>query len=192
MSWSDILIRSKGQFLGFVQAANVKAAQLRERSLASLLLVAVIGIVSALITVTYLGGGLSPAATPKPAEVSLPVQPPPVTPVAEAPKTTVEDEAAEVEPVTLPLPAPVLNTPNVPAAAGLTPSTDLHTAEILFVQRPGVNIRATPAKRASVVRTAAKGMRIEVTRREGEWVQVKDGRVKGWINTEFLAPTQPR
>jgi hypothetical protein len=190
MSWGDILIRSKGQFLGFVQAANVKAAQIRERSLASLLLVAVIGIVSALITVTYLGGGLSPAATPKPAEVSLPVQRPAVTPVAEAPKTVQDD--AEALPVTLPLPAPILNTPNVPAAAGLSPSTDLHTAEILFVQRPGVNIRATPAKRASVVRTAAKGMRIEVTRREGEWVQVKDGRVKGWINTEFLAPTQPR
>ena len=90
MSWGEILIRSKGQFLGFVQAA--KAAQTRERSLASLLLVAVIGIVSALITVTYLGGGLSPAATPKTAGVSLPVQSSPATPVAEAPKITVEDE----------------------------------------------------------------------------------------------------
>jgi cytoskeletal protein RodZ len=66
------------------------------------------------------------------------------------------------------------------------------TEDFLFLQRPGVNIRSTPSKGGGVVGTAPKGTRFKVTRREPDWVQVQDGRLSGWINAQFLAPTKPR
>ncbi|HEY7245201.1 MAG TPA: SH3 domain-containing protein [Xanthobacteraceae bacterium] len=62
---------------------------------------------------------------------------------------------------------------------------------ILFSQRPSVNIRSTPAANGSVVGTASKGTRFKVTKREGDWVQVENGRVKGWVSSQFLAPKNP-
>lgn len=66
------------------------------------------------------------------------------------------------------------------------------TREIVFLQRPGVNIRSTPAANGIVLGTAAKGARFKVTKREGDWVQVENSRLKGWISSQFLAPQQPR
>jgi uncharacterized protein YraI len=59
--------------------------------------------------------------------------------------------------------------------------------DIVFLQRPGVNIRSTPAANGAVVGTAPKGARFTATRREGDWIQVENGRLKGWINSQFLA-----
>jgi uncharacterized protein YraI len=60
--------------------------------------------------------------------------------------------------------------------------------EIVFLQRPGVNIRSTPSANGPALGTAAKGTRFTATRREGDWIQVENGRLKGWINSQFLAP----
>ena len=64
--------------------------------------------------------------------------------------------------------------------------------EIVFLQRPGVNIRSTPSANGPALGTAAKGTRFTTTRREGDWIQVENGRLKGWINSQFLAPNEPR
>jgi len=64
--------------------------------------------------------------------------------------------------------------------------------DVLFLQRPGVNIRSTPSATGSVLGTAPKGTRFEVRNREGDWIQVESGRLKGWINARFLAPNEPR
>jgi uncharacterized protein YraI len=64
--------------------------------------------------------------------------------------------------------------------------------DIVFLQRPGVNIRSTPAATGAAVGTAPKGARFTVTRREGDWAQVENGRLKGWINSQFLGPDKPR
>jgi len=64
--------------------------------------------------------------------------------------------------------------------------------DVLFLQRAGVNIRSAPSLTSSVVGTAPKGTRFEVTNRDGRWVQVESGQVKGWINASFLAPDAPR
>jgi uncharacterized protein YgiM (DUF1202 family) len=64
--------------------------------------------------------------------------------------------------------------------------------EIVFLQRPGVNIRSAAAKNGGVVGTAPKGTRFKVTSREADWVLVESGRLKGWINSQFLAPNEPR
>jgi N-acetylmuramoyl-L-alanine amidase len=64
--------------------------------------------------------------------------------------------------------------------------------DIVFLQRPGVNIRSTPAATGAAVGTAPKGARFTVTRREGDWTQVENGRLKGWINSQFLAANKPQ
>ena len=64
--------------------------------------------------------------------------------------------------------------------------------DILFLQRPGVNIRSTPSKSGSALGTAPKGTRFKVTGREADWVKVQNGRLSGWVNAQFLAPTEPR
>src|SRR4051794_10637260 len=95
-------------------------------------LVAVIGIVSALAlcALAYFFLASPPEkALPLTAEVSLPVQSPPATSVEAAPKITIRDEAARLEPAKVPLSAPTTNTPSISAPP----------REILFVQRPGIN-----------------------------------------------------
>jgi Bacterial SH3 domain len=64
--------------------------------------------------------------------------------------------------------------------------------DIVFLQRPGVNVRSAPSASGSVLGTAPKGTRFTATNREGDWVQVDSNRFKGWINSQFLAPNDPR
>jgi hypothetical protein len=64
--------------------------------------------------------------------------------------------------------------------------------EIVFLQRSGVNIRSAPSTNGPILGTAAKGTRLKVINREGEWVQVESGRSSGWINSQFLAPDEPQ
>jgi N-acetylmuramoyl-L-alanine amidase len=59
------------------------------------------------------------------------------------------------------------------------------------LQRPGVNVRSTPSLTGSVVGSLPKGTRLEVLERGGEWVQVKSGSLKGWINARFSGPNAP-
>jgi hypothetical protein len=76
------------------------------------------------------------------------------------------------------------------AAARQAPATQ--NREIVFLQRPGVNIRSTPATNGPVLGTAPKGTRFKVSNRDGDWVQVEGERLKGWINSQFLGPNDPR
>jgi Bacterial SH3 domain len=80
------------------------------------------------------------------------------------------------------------------AASAMTPqSTSMaQSPELLFLQRPGVNIRSAPSGNATVLGTAPKGTQFTATGREGDWVQVENTRLKGWINSQFLAPDKPR
>jgi cytoskeletal protein RodZ len=108
---------------------------------------------------------------------------------------------------------PVQPAPTVPepsrGASGVVPSPDVPaslTAEaspqvapsaaqnpdLVFLQRPGVNIRSAPSGNAPVLGTAPRGTQFTATSREGDWVQVENTRLKGWINSQFLAPNKPQ
>jgi Bacterial SH3 domain len=76
------------------------------------------------------------------------------------------------------------------AVTGSAPATQ--NRDIVFLQRPGVNIRSTPATNGPVLGTAPKGTRFKVSNRDGDWVQVEGDRLKGWINSQFLGPNNPR
>jgi len=63
---------------------------------------------------------------------------------------------------------------------------------MVYLQRPGVNIRSTPSLDGALLGSAPKGTRFKVTRRNGDWAQVESDRLKGWIKSEFLGPNEPR
>ena len=73
-----------------------------------------------------------------------------------------------------------------------TPSSVVQAPDVLFLQNPGVNIRSTPSSTGSVIGSAPKGARFEVTERDGEWRKVRGAGMNGWINARFLRPTAPR
>ena len=122
-----------------------------------------------------------------------------VAPVQTAP-TIPEPSPAPFTDVTPDLPPPVTveTSPEVaPAAltgnaAGSQTVPPWEKQDIVFLQRPGVHIRSAPSASGSVLGTAPKGTRFTATNREGDWVQVDSNRFKGWINSQFLAPNDPR
>jgi len=85
------------------------------------------------------------------------------------------------------VPAP----PAVEASPPVAPSAVTPSTELLFLQRPGVNIRSAPAGNAPVVGSAPKGTQFTATKREGDRVQVENPRWNGWISSQFLAPNKP-
>jgi uncharacterized protein YgiM (DUF1202 family) len=109
---------------------------------------------------------------------------PSVTPAAVAPSAT---PAAAPWPVSPPL----INSARLPEPVQVSPKV-AQSPDVLYLQRPGVNIRSTPSPSGSALGTAPKGTRFKVTNRQGEWIQVESGRLKGWINAGFLAPSEPR
>src|SRR5215204_2148456 len=133
-----------------------------------------------------------------------PAQSPPVPPVPETQSSNQLPSPSTPAPPAWPEPPPSLR-PTQPAdappqVAPAAPKGDLalrrppvaaaQNRDVLFLQRPGVNIRSAPTLTSNVVGTAPKGTRFEVTNRDGEWVQVESGQLKGWINGQFLAPAE--
>jgi hypothetical protein len=131
----------------------------------------------------------------QPAEASAAVEPVPASPVQIAQNGSQSIGAAASTPARS---AEPVDASAKVAAAALPTTTEppkrapARTEDILFLQRPGVNIRSTPSTSGSAVGTAPKGTRFKVTSREADWVQVQNGRLKGWINAQFLGATEPR
>ena len=80
----------------------------------------------------------------------------------------------------------------VPSAVTPEPNSAAQSPDLVFLQRPGVNIRSAPSGNAPVLGTAPRGTQFTATSREGDWVQVENTRLKGWINSQFLAPNKPQ
>jgi hypothetical protein len=137
-------------------------------------------------------------APPQTAESAPAVQSSAVAPVQVAPRIIPEPSPATPNVVAwpdLPPSLPVEASPQVAPAENTAARQAVppwENRDIVFLQRPGVNIRSTPSANGTVLGTARKGMRFEVTNREANWVQVESGRLKGWINSQFLTPNEPR
>jgi cytoskeletal protein RodZ len=92
------------------------------------------------------------------------------------------------------VPSPAAEASPQVAASAVTPETSSTTQnpDLVFLQRPGVNIRSGPSGNAPITGTAPKGTQFTATGREGDWVQVENTRLKGWISSQFLAPDKPQ
>jgi hypothetical protein len=172
--------------------------RLRRKVIAATAIVGALGV--AALAYLFLASAAEKTPTQS-AESTLAVQSSGVATVQVAPRTIPEPSSATPNAVAWPdLPASVTveASPQVaPAARSGNTATHQTVApwgnpDIVFLQRPGVNIRSTPSANGIVVGTARKGMRFEVTKREADWVQVESGLLKGWINSQFLAPNEPR
>jgi hypothetical protein len=109
-----------------------------------------------------------------------PVQPAPAVPEPSRGASGVVPPAVETSPQV----APSAVTPQTTSAA--------QNLDFVFLQRPGVNIRSAPSGNAPVLGSAPKGTRFTATSREGDWVQVENTGLKGWINSQFLGPNKPQ
>ena len=113
---------------------------------------------------------------------------------------TVPVASTEVEsqvqppPTVADVPAALTAAASLPDPASVTPQTSstAQNPDLVFLQRPGVNIRSGPSGNAPAVGTAPKGTQFTATGREGDWVQVENTRLKGWINSQFLATDKPQ
>jgi hypothetical protein len=144
--------------------------------------------IAATLAVGVLAYFLWPAAGEKKgmetAEVSPAVQSEPVAPTAVArPDLPSSDIVGSSPQIAATASAGSAEAPHAPAT---------QNRDIVFLQRPGVNIRSTPAANAPILGTAPKGTRFIVSKRDGDWVQVESDRFKGWINSQFLGPNDPR
>jgi hypothetical protein len=130
------------------------------------------------------------------------------SPIASSPTAVESSSKTQVQP------APTVAEPS-PGASGVVPSPDVaapltaaaspqigavtpqttstaQNPDLVFLQRPGVNIRSAPSANAPVLGTAPRGTQFTATGREGDWVQVENTRLKGWVNSQFLAPDKPQ
>jgi hypothetical protein len=167
----------------------------RRKLIAGIAIVAALGV--AVLAYFFLA---SPGAKP-PAETAQ------TSSVASSPTAVGSSSETQVQPApTVAEPSPgasgVVPSPDVPASltaaaspqvGAVTPQTNsaAQKPDLVFLQRPGVNIRSGPSGTAPVLGTAPKGTQFTATGREGDWVQVENTRLKGWINSQFLAPDKP-
>jgi len=165
----------------------------RRTLIAGIAIVAALG--AAALTYFFLA---SPGATP-PAETAQ------TSPVASSPTEVSQAQPAPIVAEPSPGASGVVPSPDVPASLaaepppqvapwGGTPKTaaTAQNPDVVFLQRPGVNIRSGPSGTAPALGTAPKGTQFTATGREGDWVQVENTRLKGWVSSQFLAPDKPQ
>jgi hypothetical protein len=119
------------------------------------------------------------------------------SPIASSPtavKSSSETQVQAAPTVAEPSPGAVAASLTAASPQAVTPQTTstAQNPDLVFLQRPGVNIRSAPSSNAPVLGTAPRGTQFTATGREGDWVQVENTRLKGWINSQFVAPDKPQ
>jgi hypothetical protein len=155
----------------------------RRKLIAGIAFIAALGVAG--LTYVFLAspGAKVPAETTESSPIAAtPAQPAPAVPEPSSGASGVVPPASLTE--ASPQVAPSAVTPQTTSAA--------QNRDFVFLQRPGVNVRSAPSGNAPVLGTAPKGTRFTATSREGDWVQVENTSLKGWISSQFLAPNKPQ
>jgi Bacterial SH3 domain len=158
----------------------------RRKLIAGTAIIAALGVAG--LTYFFLAspGAKVPAETTESSSIAAqsssetPVQPAPTVPEPSRGASGVVPPAVETSPQA------------APSAVTLQTTSAAQNLDFVFLQRPGVNIRSAPSGNAPVLGSAPKGTRFTATSREGDWVQVENTGLKGWINSQFLAPNKPQ
>jgi hypothetical protein len=155
----------------------------RRKLIAGTAIIAALGVAG--LTYVFLAspGAKVPAETTESSPMAAtPAQPAPAVPEPSRGASGVVPPASLAE--ASPQVAPSAVTPQTTSAA--------QSRDFVFLQRPGVNIRSAPSGNAPVLGTAPQGTRFTATSREGDWVQVENTSLKGWINSQFLGANKPQ
>jgi hypothetical protein len=164
----------------------------RRKLIAGTAIIAALGVVGLTYFFVASPGAKVPAETTESSSIAvIALQSSSGTPAQ--PVSTVAEPSREASNVVPPASPTVEASPQV-APSAVTPETisPAQNRDLVFLQRPGVNIRSAPSGNAPVLGTAPKGTRFTATSREGDWVQVENTGFKGWINSQFLAPNKPQ
>jgi outer membrane biosynthesis protein TonB len=129
-----------------------------------------------------------PSATPTPPPASQAPAAQAQAPTTSVPTTSVPTDS--VPTTSVPTDSAVRPTPAPPASMQDQPAS-LPKDEIVYVQKPRVNIRSEPGKKGKVVGSATKGSQFKVVRRDGGWVQIEGDSGAGWIGSRLLGPQAP-
>jgi hypothetical protein len=131
-----------------------------------------------------------PAPAP-PAAAEAPAAPAPNAPAMQGPQPPRESPAVQTQGPAGSAPAESAASPTPAPPADLREQpTSLPGEDIVFVQKPRVNIRSEPSINGRVVGSASKGQQFKAVRRAGNWVQV-EGDTTGWISGRLLGPEKP-
>ena len=71
-------------------------------------------------------------------------------------------------------------------------SQPVYNAAGRVVGYTGQPVQVCPLLKRARSRDCLRGTQFTATGREGDWVQVENTRLKGWINSQFLAPDKPQ
>jgi hypothetical protein len=82
--------------------------------------------------------------------------------------------------------------PAATTATASIASDSVPASGFMYVHRGGSVIRALPKSSAHVLKKEAKGQQVQLVSRSGDWVQVRDGSVEGWMRTSVLSEEPPR
>jgi hypothetical protein len=163
----------------------------RQKLIAGTAIIAALGVAG--LTYFFLAspGAKVPAETTESSPAQIAAQSPSGT--AAQPAPTVPEPSRGASGVVPPASPTVEASPQV-APSAVTPQTTsaAQNRDLVFLQRPGVNIRSAPSGNAPVLGSAPKGTRFTATSREGDWVQVENTGLKGWISSQFLGPNRPQ
>jgi hypothetical protein len=188
------------------QPSNLSEAEtrfgFRRELIAGIAIIAALGVAG--LTYFFLASpeGKAPAETAESSPIA--VQSSSETPAPAAVNVTEPSSSTRVESSSETVTG-VVPSPDVPASATAEVSPQVapsavtaqitsaaQNRDLVFLQRPGVNIRSGPSGNAPVLGTAPMGTQFTATSREGDWVEVANSRLKGWINSQFLGPNKPR
>ena len=82
---------------------------------------------------------------------------------------------------------PAANTSTAAVAGAAAPGSGA-----LYVHRGGSVIREQPKTSAHVLKKEPKGQQVQLVSRAGDWVQVRDGSVEGWMRASVVGASAPR
>ena len=82
---------------------------------------------------------------------------------------------------------PAATTSNASVVSAAVPASG-----VLYVHRGGSVIRAQPKTSAQVLKKEPKGQQVQLVSRSGDWAQVRDGNIEGWMRASVLGRNPPR
>jgi hypothetical protein len=79
-----------------------------------------------------------------------------------------------------------------PATATVAPGTAPTTTNLRFVHRNDALLRASQSESAAILKRENKGARVTLLATDGDWSEVQDGTVTGWMRNGTLGTAPPR
>ena len=114
------------------------------------------------------------------------------TAAVQAPKTPLRPSyVVRIPPPAPPGAAEPMRAPVSLSVRPVTPEAPAERTEKWYVTARALNVRAEPSSQSQPVAALPRGTAVDVSERQGNWVQVTAGDVTGWAFVKYLSQTAP-